>query len=263
MDSLNNRTALVTGASSGLGAEFARQLARRGCHLVLVARRADALARIASECESQGVTVTVISHDLSQTGAADALHSDVQSRHIDVDILVNNAGFGVHGYFMSQPLARINDMLALNVVTLTQLTQLFGRDMVARGHGHILQVGSVGSFQPGPLYGAYAATKAYVLSLGEALACELRGTGVTATVVCPGVTATEFLDSAGQDGKMSFYQKMVLMQADDVVRQGLEAMLAGRPAVVTGWLNKLQILALRLVSRRFAARAALWGMRLD
>jgi short-subunit dehydrogenase len=154
-------------------------------------------------------------------------------------------------------------MLALNITTVTELTHLFGKDMVSRGQGHILQVGSVGSFQPGPLYGAYAATKAYVLSLGEALACELRGTGVTSTVVCPGVTETEFLDSAGQDGKISFYQKMVLMQADVVVRQGLDAMLAGRPSVVTGWLNKLQIFALRLVSRRFAARAALWGMRLD
>ena len=263
MDSLSNRTALVTGASSGLGAEFARQLARRGCHLVLVARRADALDRIADQCRSQGVNVTVISRDLSQPGAADELHKEVALVGLQVDILVNNAGFGVHGLFMDQPLKRIHSMLALNITTLTELTHLFGKDMVNRGHGHILQVGSVGSFQPGPLYGAYAATKAYVLSLGEALACELRGTGVTSTVVCPGVTETEFLDSAGQDGKISFYQKMVLMQADVVVRQGRDAMLAGRPAVVTGWLNKLQIFALRLVSRRFAARAALWGMRLD
>ena len=263
MDSLSNRTALVTGASSGLGAEFARQLARRGCHLVLVARRADALDRIADQCRSQGVNVTVISRDLSQAGAANELYKEVALAELQVDILVNNAGFGVHGFFMDQPLKRIHSMLALNITTLTELTHLFGKDMVSRGHGHILQVGSVGSFQPGPLYGAYAATKAYVLSLGEALACELRGTGVTSTVVCPGVTETEFLDSAGQDGKISFYQKMVLMQADVVVRQGLDAMLAGRPAVVTGWLNKLQIFALRLVSRRFAARAALWGMRLD
>lgn len=264
MDSLTGLTALVTGASSGLGAEFARQLAARGCHLILVARREDYLHSLSRELTGQhGIEVTVIARDLSQSDAARTLFEDTIQRGLQVDLLINNAGFGLHGEFMEQDPAAILNMLQLNIITLTALTRLFAQPMLARGKGYLVQVGSVGSFQPGPLYSAYAASKAYVLSFGEAINHELRKTGVSCTVVCPGVTATEFLEQAGQDNRTSFYQRLFMMEAADVVREALKATEKRRSSVVTGWLNKLQILALRLVSRRFAARAAYWGMTLD
>lgn len=262
--SLKGKRALVTGASSGLGAEFARQLAAGGCHLVLVARREEALTALASELTQQhGVEANVFSQDLSTADAAQHLFDRVQAANLEVDILINNAGYGVHGEFMTQKLSALTGMLQLNMVTLTELTRLFAEPMIERGDGYLVQVGSVASFQPGPLYGAYSASKAYVLSLGDALNFELRDTGVSCTVVCPGVTATEFLDSAGQASKTSFYQRLVMMQPGQVVSAGIDAMLKRKGHVVTGLFNKLQVLALRLVSRRFAARAAFWGMTLD
>lgn len=261
---LKDRRALITGASSGLGAEFARQLAARGCHLVLVARREQALTSLAETLKRDyRIEAEVISQDLSTADAAEQLFQQVQARALTVDILINNAGFGLHGEFMSQDHGALRKMLQLNMVTLTELTRLFAEPMVERGHGYLVQVGSVASFQPGPLYGAYSASKAYVLSLGDALNFELRNTGVSCTVVCPGVTATEFLDSAGQASRTSFYQRLFMMQPAAVVSAGINAMLRRRSHVVTGWLNKIQVLALRLVSRSFAARAAWWGMSLD
>lgn len=256
--------ALVTGASSGIGAEFARCLAAQGKDLILVARREDTLDALAQTLRTEhGVTVSVIACDLSATDAADQLFARTHDAGLHVDLLVNNAGFGIHGHFSGQDPDALTRMLQLNVSTLTRLTRLYLTPMIEQGQGQVIQVGSVGSFQPGPLFAAYAATKAYVLSFGEAINFELRGTGVTCTVVCPGVTRTEFLDAAGQNQKLSLYQKLFMMDAPDVARIGLRAAERGRPVVVTGALNKVQIFCLRLVSRRFATMAGYWGLKLD
>ena len=263
MDSFRGRTALITGASSGLGVEFARQLAAQGCNLVLVARREEPMRKLAEELTGEhDIRTRVISLDLARPEAAGELHDQLQRSAIDIDVLINNAGFGMYGRFEDDDPVRLRDMQLLNMVTLTELTRLFLEPMKERGEGRIIQIGSIASFQPGPLFAAYSATKAYVLSLGEALNEELRGTGVRCTVVCPGVTATEFLDTAGQQGKVSLYQRLFMMESPAVVRAGLRASLRGRSSVVTGVLNKLQIFFLRFVSRGFAARAGHIAMKM-
>jgi uncharacterized protein len=260
---LKDHLALVTGASNGIGAEFARQLAALGCNLVLVARSADALNTLAQKIRTQhGVAVSVITLDLAAPGAGPVLFQEVSGRGLHVDVLVNNAGIGLYGEFQGQSLDQIHQMLRLNIDTLTDLTHLFLPAMRARRRGIIIQVGSLASFMPGPLYAAYSASKAYVLSLGESLNRELKGSGVSCTVVCPGVTATSFFDAAGQNNRYTLYQRLVIMQAEDVARIGLQAALKGKPSILTGFLNKLQVFAFRFTPRAWATFMAYHGMKL-
>lgn len=257
---LRGQTALVTGASSGLGVDFARQLAAAGTHLVLVARRLDRLEALADELRAaHGVTVVVLAMDLAVTDAPARLHAELTSRGIAVDILVNNAGYGLHGAFVDLPWDRERAMIELDIVTLVHLTKLFVRDMVARGRGRVLQVASIGAYQPSPTYATYSAAKAFVLSFGEALNYELRGTGVRCTVLSPGVTATEFLEVSGQ--RPTAYQRMMMMTSTAVVRRGLSAMLRGRASVVPGVLNALGAWMVRLMPRRWATAMAAATMR--
>src|SRR5512134_3252055 len=189
MSELRGRWALVTGASSGIGADFARELAARGMHLVLVARREERLRALAEELErAHGVRTRVIAADLAKPDAPRALHERLRGEGVAVDVLVNNAGFGVYGAFLDVPWEREREMIELDVVALLHLTKLFARDMRERGFGRVLEVASIGAFQPSPTYAAYSAAKAFVQSFGEALACELRGSGVTVTTISPGVT---------------------------------------------------------------------------
>lgn len=233
---IRGQTALVTGASSGLGADFARELARRGCHLVLVARREEALQRLAEELtERHGARATVLALDLGQPQAPQRLHDALSERGIQVDVLVNNAGFGIHGAFLEIPFERERQMLELDIIALVHLTKLFAADMVRRGHGYLLQVSSIGAYQPSPTYASYSAAKRFVLDFGVAINHELRGTGVSCTVVAPGVTATEFLQVAGQ--RPTLYQRLVMMKSPDVARIGIDRMLGRRRTVVTGALN--------------------------
>lgn len=263
MEAFRGRTALITGASGGLGAEFARQLAAVGCNLVLVARSESSMQELATKLkQAHSVRVMIIAMDLARPEAAGELHARIHREGPGVDVLINNAGFGLYGPFNDDDPVRLRNMLQLNMVTLTELTRLFLDQMKERGEGRIIQIGSVASYQPGPLYAAYAATKAYVLSLGEALNRELRGTGISCTVVCPGVTATGFLDNAGQQGRKSLYQKLFMMDSPEVVRAGLKASLRNRPSVVTGVLNKLQVFFLRFVTRSFAAKAGYEAMKM-
>jgi hypothetical protein len=256
---LRGRTALVTGASGGLGAEFARQLAAMGCKLILTARRLERLQALKDELQKQHrIEVELIAMDLGAPDAALALHERVQAAGLQVDVLINNAGFGVYGEHMHIPWERERDMLMLDVVALMQLTKLCARDMLARGSGHILQVSSVAAYQPSPTYAAYAAAKGCVLLFGEALNYELRNTGVSCTVLSPGITATEFLQVAGQ--KPSLYQRLFMMQSPAVVRTGLKAMLRRRPSVIAGWLNAGIAWTTRWVPRRWTAVIAYWFM---
>lgn len=261
MTDLKGRTALVTGASAGLGVEFARELARRGAGLVLVARREERLRALARELEGDArVSVAVSVRDLSRADERRALFEELEGRGTAVDLLVNNAGFGLHGPFLELPWEREREMLELDVVALVELTKRFARPMVTRGWGRILQVSSIGAYQPSPTYASYAAAKAFVLNFGEALRYELRGTGVSCTVVSPGVTDTEFLAVAGQ--RPSAYQRAVMMRPDAVARDAVRAMLRGRATVVPGFLNAVTAcFTTRLMPRATAAAVAARLMR--
>lgn len=240
---MKGRTALVTGASSGIGAELLPCFARDGWDLVLVARRRDRLEAQAQAVAAQGAgKITVIDVDLAADGGVDRLVDELARRGLFVDALVNNAGFGLHGRFAAQDVAKIDEMVRLNVLSLTRLTRRLLPSMIERRFGRVLNVASTAAFQPGPLMAAYYATKAYVLSLSEALVEELRGTGVTITCLCPGFTKTEFADVAGVNATGLALRHA--MSADAVARAGYRGMNAGRRVVVPGALNKtLAVLA--------------------
>jgi uncharacterized protein len=230
--------ALVTGASSGIGADLARELARDGHDLVLVARRVEPMQALAEELKALGAVATVIAADLSKPGATQALVNDLTMRGLAIDVLINNAGLGAKGPFAESAPDRVAQMLQVNVVALTELTRLLLPAMIAKGRGQIMLVASIASFQPGPQMAVYFATKAYVLSFGEAIAYELRGTGVTVTTLCPGATATNFAEVAQSRHSAMFAQKS-MMSSERVARIGYRGLKAGRRVVVTGLLNRI------------------------
>lgn len=244
--------AVVTGASSGLGAAFAEALARRGSNLVLVARREPPMLELAARLEAEhGVNVAVEAMDLGAPGSAAMLQDHLDGRGIDAGILVNNAAFGLSGPFLDNEPERLRAMLQLDVVALTELTHTFARRMAARGQGRILLVASLAAFQPDPLLAAYGAAKAYVLSLGEALNVELAP-HVGVTVLSPGLMDTEFNDVSGYQTKPSM--RRTVLPVAQVAAIGLDAMFAGRSSVVAGRVNKVMAFGSRFLSRRFQAR---------
>ena len=260
MKMLNGKVALITGASSGLGVDFARQLAQRGCRLVLLARRQDRLLELQQQISTTyNVPVESIAMDLVEADAPQRLYDQLKSASLDVDVLVNNAGYGLFGEFAGLPWERTQTMLELDVVVLTRLMRLFLPGMVERNFGFILNVASTGAFQPTPTYAAYAAAKSYVLSLTEAVHYELRHTAVRVTALCPGVTRTEFLQVAGQ--KMTTYQRLTMMESPAVARIGIAAMLKGRSSVVAGGFNALAAWTMRLLPRQLQAALSALAMR--
>lgn len=245
--------ALVTGASSGIGAELARILARERHDLVLVARTAPALEGLAAELRAaHDVAVTVAPADLAAPDGVDRVVAALADAGRSPDVLVNNAGFGASGHFDEIPWATQRDMIAVNVTALTGLTRRLVPPMVARGHGRVLNVASTAAFQPGPLMAVYYATKAYVLSFSEALAEELRHTGVTVTALCPGPTATGFAAAAGMTGSRLFRTGGIVGDARTVAAAGYRAMCRGRRVAIPGRLNQLVAFSTRLVPRRAA-----------
>jgi uncharacterized protein len=246
--------ALITGASSGIGACFARALAARGRHLVLVARSKDKLEALAGEIAAKhSVRIEVIVQDLGVEGAAKRLAATLTEREIVVDLLVNNAGFGAQGQFWKLPLDRQVEMLRLNIGTLTELTHLLLPAMVERRGGGIINISSTASFQPVPYTSVYAATKAYVTSFSMGLAEEVAAYGVKVLALCPGTTATNFFN-AGQFSAVKLPGG--LQSPEAVVEVGLAALDRGNSLAVTRFVDQLMIFALRLAPRRLAARIA-------
>ncbi len=253
--SVSRRTALVTGATSGIGYELAKLFAHDGFDLVLVARNDRRLHEVADELRrGASVGITVVAQNLSQLGAADAIYRQLTDAGVDVDVLVNNAGFSVYGPFWTTDPQSEWQMIQTNIVALTQLTYLLLPGMVARRSGRILNLGSTASFAPGPFSAVYNASKAYVLSFSEALAEELRGTGVTVTTLCPGPTKTEFAERAHLTATNLFRGR--LASAADVARAGYRALMRGQTTVVVGLANQLLVLTIRLSPRTLVAKVS-------
>ena len=218
-------TALITGASSGIGEELARVHAQAGGDLIIVARRRQRLEQLAEELtDAYGVAVHVMAADLAKPRAAQKLFTEIEARELEVDVLINNAGFGAFGAFHESELLREQGMMQVNMVALTELTYLLVQGMVQRGNGKILNVGSVAGFFPGPLQAVYFASKAYVNSFSQALAAELKGTGVTVTVLCPGPVATEFQETSDMQHVKGFE---FAASGESVARRGYKAMNRG------------------------------------
>jgi len=249
MNAIGNSWVLITGASSGFGEEFARQYAERGHSLVLVARRLERLQKLAEVLRQQHrIEVIVEQVDLSDAAAVIHLHQRLRERGISIDILINNAGHGLQGPFVEGKLDAVLAMLQLDVVSLTALTHVFARDMRTRGRGKILLVASLLAFQGVENFAVYAAAKAYVLRLGEALHRELKRDGVTVTALCPGMSDTGFATAAQQ--RITPALKLLMMQPAPVVRAGIRALQAGRISIVPGWANKLATIFMWATPRR-------------
>ena len=255
-------TALVTGASSGLGAEFVRLLASEGYDVVLVARSGQAMEELAQYVEERfGIEAIVIPKDLGATGAArDVLDNLRQRHHGRVDVLVNNAGFTQFGLFAELPEGDLLELLGVNVVALTAFTRLLLPGMVERGRGIVINMASNAAFQPGPLMAAYYASKAYVLNLSIALAEEVRGTGVTVTALCPGPTETGF-QARGEIHDSKLIQGRELASSEEVVRWGWARAKKGVPFAVHGARWRVAAFGTRLLPRPAAARFAMRAQR--
>ena len=244
------KTALITGGSRGIGLELARQFAAHGHDVILVARHRDALEAAAGTLEGKyAIRATVIVADLADPEAPQRIFDVARNEGIDVEFLVNNAGFGLGGEFADTDVNTELDMIQVNVSALIHLTKLFMQPMLIRKSGRIMNVASTAAFQPGPLMSVYYGTKAFVLSFSEAIAEELRESGVTVTCLAPGATATGFAETAGVTNSR-LHTRLGLQKADDVARYGYAAMVRGERVAIAGIRNKIMI-----QSERFAPRA--------
>ena len=251
MKNFTNKNVLITGASMGIGAEFARQLAAQKANLLLTARSTARLQNLAEQLTQEfAVQVRVYPQDLAAPGAAQKLFDRIQQEQVPVDVLINNAGFGKWGYFEEYDASVYAEMINLNVRALVELTRLFVSQMLANGEGAILNVASNAGFQPVAFLNVYAATKAFVLSFSEALWAEYRHRGIAVTALCPGATVSNFHAVANANSEIVKKFDPVEM----VVAKGLQALLAGKPSVVTGWLNWVAARSTRLFTRRFLAK---------
>lgn len=257
--SVRAKTALITGASGGIGLELAKLCARDGANVILVARRASELARLASALhEKYGITAVSYVKDLTKPDAAAQLAEQIlrpESELNQVDLLINNAGMGDYGPFAERSLQRHSETMRLNINSLVELTHLFLSGMIERGWGRVMNVASTAAFQPGPLMSVYYASKAFVLHFSEALENELEGTGVYVTTLCPGPTATNFHVEANMEQGVTV-SGMPLMDAISVARKGYDGMLRGKPVVIPGVRNRVVAGAVGFFPRGFVTRAS-------
>jgi short-subunit dehydrogenase len=253
------KTALITGASGGIGYELAKLFARDGYNLVLVARSSDELHKIAAQLTSEhDISVKVITKDLSVTTSPNEIFDEVQADGVAIDILVNNAGFGTYGSFSETSIKDELEMMQVNMVSPTHLTKLFLPGMISRGQGRILNVSSMGAFQPGPLIAVYCATKNYVLSISEALAEELSGTGVTVTALCPGPVRTGFARRARTEHTKAMMHGLFnrIWEPEDVAAVGYHGLMKGKTIVIPGKRYIVSAFIVRCLPRKMARRAA-------
>ena len=255
-----NRYALVTGASSGIGYELAKLLARDGKNTVVVARSQSKLEGLKREIEEEyGTTVRVFASDLSNPSSPAEIFSELDRSEVRVDVLVNNAAFGVYGMFSETDLQKELEMIQVNVTSLMHLTKLFLKGMLEDRYGRILNVGSIGSFVPVPLEAVYGASKSFVLSVSEALANELKGTDVSVTCLCPGLTDTGFHERAvGKAPDRNKRRRMVA--AAEVAKAGYGALEKGRDHTIPGLFSKLVPVAVRVFPRSWILRVSRWMM---
>ncbi len=255
MDSFKGRYVLITGASMGIGYEFAKLFAKNGANLVLIARSKDKLLGIKKEIENEyDVNTIVMVKDLITGNAPIEIYNELKEKNINADVLVNNAGFGYYGEFSETDLNRQLDMIRLNVMSLVQLTGLFLPDMIEKEYGKILNVGSIAGFQGIPTHSVYSATKAFVLLFSESIADELEGTGVTVTCLCPGSTVTNFFETAAM--KRSRLHKFRLMKADKVAKIGFDALKKNKTIIISGTGNKIAMFLERFLPRKFVTNLA-------
>ncbi len=246
-------TVLITGATSGIGLEFAKLFASRNYDLVLVARTKEKLDNISKELsEKNQVKIYTIQADLVNTDSPQKIYNELKEKGIEVDILINNAGIGAYGFFHELNLDQQTKMINLNISALTSLTHLFVKDMIERKSGSILNIASTAAFQPGPIMAVYFATKAYVLSFSEALANELNGTGVYIGTLAPGATRTEFEKTANIKGARFFEGK--IMTPEKVALAGYRQIINKKTIFIPGLKNKVLIFLNRFVSRRISAK---------
>jgi short-subunit dehydrogenase len=237
----NLSVALITGAASGIGQELAHLFAKDKYQLVLVDQDTMGLNTFAEHLRTvHQIEPTLITQDLSHDGAAQRVYDEVKAKGLAVDILVNDAGFGEYGPYLESDVARNRAVIHTNIVALAELTFLFGRDMVSRGKGRILQLASTAAFTPSPNMAVYSATKSFVLSFSEALANELKDSGVTVTALCPGATDTDFFERAGAENTRAAHGVMGLADPKDVAKDGYEALMKGETRVISGITNKIQ-----------------------
>ncbi len=249
-------TALITGASSGIGLELARIHASKGGDLVLVARSTSKLEELKTELENQfKINVVVITKDLALQDAAKEVYEETTRQQIHIDYLINNAGFGDFGHFAKTDWMKEEQMIDLNITTLTHFTKLYLQDMIKRGSGKIMNVASTAAFQPGPTMAVYCATKAYVLSFSEAVDNEVRDKGISITALCPGATATHFGSVAGMENSKLFSNKN-LPTAHDVARYGYASMMKGKTVATHGLLNYILSNASRFIPRFMVVKVA-------
>ena len=250
-------TVLITGASGGIGYELARLFARDHHNLILVARSGDKLAQVATDLQTLGVHVHIYTLDLAAPTAPKFLFEQVQSAGLIVDILVNNAGFGALGEFAHMSQEQVLGQIQLNIVALTELTRLFLPSMLARRSGRVMNVASTAGFQPGPLMAVYYATKAYVISFSEAIANEVRNSGVTVTCFCPGATHTGFAKRAGNE-KTRVFKQFGAMSAEKVALDGYRALMEGRTLAISGVQNWVVAQSTRFAPRKLVTAISRW-----
>ena len=247
-------TALITGASNGIGLELAKIHASKGDNLVLVARNISKLNQIKTELESQfKISVHIIGKDLSLPNAPQEVYDELKHKNIVIDYLINNAGFGDYGFFYETKWEKELQMINLNITALTHFTKLFLQDMVKRRSGKIMNVASTAAFQSGPTMAIYYASKAYVLSFSEAIDNEVSDKGVTVTTLCPGPTETGFLEAAAlQDSKL--FKGKKIAGAKEVAEYGHKAMMQGKTVAIQGFMNRVMANAVRFIPRALAVK---------
>lgn len=254
---MNRETLLITGATSGIGLVFAKKFFEMNYETVLVGRNFEKLQEVSKIISPEGKNIHLLQADLSEKNSAESVYNQCKEKNLDIDMLINNAGFGLHGENTELSLEELEKMMILNMVTLTKLCHLFGKDMKIKGKGHILNVASTAAYQPLPFMAVYGATKSFVLNFSEALHEEMKEYGVNVTCLCPGATNTAFFSTAGiGDGNRGFFAKKSRMSVEEVVNTGMKALFAKKMSVIPGIINNILAWSNRLVPRTISVKLA-------